>query len=188
VDTYTTAVKRLLLTTARSVITSAVLADSDAPEGIVEDFPELKENRGCFVTLHKRGALRGCIGTIEPISPLLECVKRNALNAALRDPRFPSVTVGELPDISIEISVLTVPEPLVYRDPEELKNKLEPGHHGVILSQGWHSATFLPQVWEQLPDKTTFLSHLCIKAGLSGEAWRDKQTRIQVYTVIHFSE
>jgi hypothetical protein len=188
VTTYSAAEKTFLLETARSVITSELLPGSASPAGAIDDFPALGKKRGCFVTLHKRGALRGCIGTIEPICPLIDCVKRNALNAAFHDPRFPSVTVEELPKLNIEISVLTVPEPLVYRDPEDLKNKLVPGHHGVILSQGWHSATFLPQVWEQLPDKTAFLTHLCQKAGLAGRAWREKETHLQVYTVVHFSE
>jgi uncharacterized protein len=188
VTTYSAAEKTFLLETARSVVTSEFLPGSTSPAGAIDDFPALRKKRGCFVTLHKRGALRGCIGTIEPIHPLIDCVKRNALNAAFHDPRFPSVKVEELPELNIEISVLTVPAPLVYRDPEDLKNKLVPGHHGVILSQGWHSATFLPQVWDQLPDKTAFLTHLCQKAGLAGKAWREKETLLQVYTVVHFSE
>jgi hypothetical protein len=187
-NTYSTAEKAFLLQTARSVITASLLPGSAAPSKAMDDYPGLREKRGCFVTLQKRGVLRGCIGTIEPITPLIDCVERNARNAAFHDPRFPSVTAEELPELHIEISVLTVPEPLVYRDPEDLKNKLVPGHHGVILSQGWHSATFLPQVWEQLPDKTAFLTHLCQKAGLAGKAWREKETRIEVYTVVHFSE
>lgn len=187
-DNYSPEEKAFLLKTARAMITFSLLPESDMPPRSADDFPALLEKRGCFVTLHKKGALRGCIGTIEPINPLFSCVKDNAVNAAFGDPRFSSVTAEELPDIEIEISVLTVPEALPFSDGEDLKGKLVPGVHGVILSQGRRSSTFLPQVWEQLPDKESFLTHLCMKAGLPGTAWKDTQTRIRVYQVEYFSE
>jgi AmmeMemoRadiSam system protein A len=148
----------------------------------------LKEKRGCFVTLHKKGQLRGCIGTIEPVRPLVENVEENARNAAFRDPRFPALTSDELPEIDLEVSVLTVPEILAYKDPVELKRKLVPGTHGVIITSGWHSATFLPQVWDQLPDPETFLSHLCRKAGMQPGCWQSKDVIVKVYRAEYFSE
>jgi AmmeMemoRadiSam system protein A len=140
------------------------------------------------VTLHKNGALRGCIGTIEPVTPLIACVEENAINAAFRDPRFPPLTEDELADIDIEISVLTVPSRLEFENGEDLKNKLEAGIHGVILSQGYRRSTFLPQVWEQLPQKDAFLEHLCLKGGMPKTAWMDPQTKVEVYEAEYFSE
>jgi AmmeMemoRadiSam system protein A len=148
----------------------------------------LEENRGCFVTLHKNGALRGCIGTIEAIKPLVNSVEENALNAAFRDPRFASLEEEELKYINIEISVLTVPQELSFKDKDDLKRKIKKGVHGIILSSGWHKATFLPQVWEQLPDVENFLEHLCIKAGIKKDCWKNRTTRVQTYETEFFSE
>ena len=148
----------------------------------------LSESRGCFVTLHKHGQLRGCIGTIEPIRPLLECVEKNAQSAAFDDPRFPPVSADELQEIDIEISVLSVPQALSFNDGEDLKRKLKPNAHGVILSRGIHRSTFLPQVWKQLPDKEQFLEHLCLKGGMSPKAWQDPKTKVEVYQAEVFGE
>ncbi|MBW1846006.1 MAG: AmmeMemoRadiSam system protein A [Deltaproteobacteria bacterium] len=179
--------KITLLKLARSVIKSAIDKNVKVirPETAT---PELNNKKGCFVTLHKKGALRGCIGTIEPVKSLIAAVEDNALNAAFRDPRFPSLTVNELSDVDLEISVLSPPTVLEYQDHEDLKNKLKPGVHGVILSKDWRSATFLPQVWEQLPDIEVFLGHLCQKAGMADSCWMDKDIVIKVYEVEYFSE
>jgi AmmeMemoRadiSam system protein A len=179
--------KKSLLKLARSAIASDLntgtpLEMPDHPS------PAVKEKRGCFVTLHKRGVLRGCIGIIEPMKPLMKGVEENAVNAAFRDPRFPPLQIDEFNDVDIEISVLTSPEPLDFKNPEDLKQKLKPGVHGVILSKGWHRSTFLPQVWEQLPDPEDFLSHLCQKAGMKKDCWRDKNIEVKVYQVEYFSE
>lgn len=185
---YTAEERNLLLKLARSAIASELGTDHQISGLDLGRYPSFKEKRGCFVTLHKSGALRGCIGTLEPMDTLLVNVKDNAVKAAFGDPRFPALTIKELSQIDIEISVLTIPEPLVFTDPEDLLQKLQPGIHGVILSQGWRAATFLPQVWAQLPRKESFLSNLCLKAGLQGNAWRDKNTKIKVYEVEFFSE
>jgi AmmeMemoRadiSam system protein A len=179
--------KLILLKLARSVIESELDKTKEIirPEKIAS---ELEKKKGCFVTLHKKGQLRGCIGTIEPSKSLISSVEDNALNAAFRDPRFPSLALKELSDVDIEISVLTLPTVLEYQEAEELKRKLKPGVHGVILSNDWRSATFLPQVWEQLPDVEVFLGHLCQKAGLKNSCWKDKNTVIKVYEVEYFSE
>ncbi|MDX9787385.1 MAG: AmmeMemoRadiSam system protein A [Desulfobacterales bacterium] len=187
-DKYSHEEKTFLLRTARAMIASSLLTDVSLPETSGKAFPLLLEKRGCFVTLHKKGVLRGCIGTIEAVKPLLSCVKDNALNAAFGDPRFPALTAAELPEIEVEISVLTPPEPLPFSDEQDLKKKLIPGVHGVILTHGRRSATFLPQVWEQLPEVESFLTHLCLKAGLPGKAWLDKETQIKIYQVEYFSE
>lgn len=182
----TTEDKQELVQLAKTTIESKLIR-SARPVRPDPPSPAMVEKRGCFVTLHKKGALRGCIGTIEPVSPLITCVEENAINAAFNDPRFPRLSRDELSDIDLEISVLTVPGPLDYASEEDLLNKLRPGVHGVILSRGGNRSTFLPQVWEQLPDKKAFLAHLCMKAGMDQECWKDKETRIQVYEVDYFS-
>ena len=148
----------------------------------------LFENQGCFVTLHQNQELRGCIGTIEPEQALIDNVSENATNAAFRDPRFSPLTLKELDTIEIEISVLTLPEELIFKNGEDLKRQLEPGVHGVILSRDWHRSTFLPQVWEQLPEKEMFLKHLCLKGGMGGDCWKSTDTKVEVYSASYFSE
>jgi AmmeMemoRadiSam system protein B/AmmeMemoRadiSam system protein A len=142
----------------------------------------LLNKQGCFVTLNKNGNLRGCIGHIIPQESLYECVIENTINAAVNDRRFSQVQENELDDIEIEISALSVPEELHYESPEDLLNKLVPLKHGVILKSGFQQSTYLPQVWEQLPDKETFLSRLCIKAGISEECWKNSNTKVLTYT------
>ncbi len=176
--------KSFLLRLARNSLNAAVQkkAVTDTAE-----MPEiLKDNRGCFVTLTSKGDLRGCIGYIEPIKPLYLAVMENAENAALKDPRFPPVTVNELSGIKVEVSVLTKPQPLEFSTPDELLKKLVPGVHGVILRKGFYQSTYLPQVWEQLPDKLKFLEQLSLKAGMPRDGW--KTSEVRVYTAEHFSE
>jgi len=178
--------RRALLRLARSVIASELAkAEIERPKKVS---PVMAEKRGCFVTLHEKGILRGCIGTIEPVKPLITGIEDNALNAAFRDPRFPRLKKEELPDVDLEISVLTVPKILEWKDGDDLKKKLRPNVHGVILSQGWNSSTFLPQVWEQLPDKQLFLEHLCQKGGMKKNCWTDKNTVVKIYEAEYFSE
>jgi hypothetical protein len=186
-DVFTEEDKRSLLRLARS----AVAAKLDRTEIVLQPVnpsPVLHKLRGCFVTLQKKGALRGCIGNLQPDAPLVENVEKNAVSAAFRDPRFPPLTESELGEVEFEISVLTKPQPLLFADASDLKRKLIPGVHGVILTRGFHSATFLPQVWDQLPEFETFLSHLCRKAGLGSNCWTDPEIEIQIYQVVHFSE
>jgi AmmeMemoRadiSam system protein A len=143
---------------------------------------------GTFVTLKQRGQLRGCIGNLSSSDPLAEGVRRNAVNAAFHDPRFAPLTEGELDQVVIEVSVLTEPRPLEFSDPQDLLRKLRPNVDGVILRQGYASATFLPQVWEQLPKKEDFLGHLCLKAGLPRDAWKRSPLEVSTYQVQHFEE
>lgn len=166
--------------------------------GIAIDEPDLFEKamkeeafqtkRGVFVTLNKKGRLRGCIGSLEARDSVIEGVRRNALNAAFHDPRFNPVSPSEMDAMEIEVSILTDPKPLEYTDYKDLLGKLRPGVDGVILRSGYAGATFLPQVWDQLPDKAEFLSHLCAKAGLSANAWKDKKLEVSTYQVQYFEE
>ncbi len=149
---------------------------------------ELQHKRGTFVTLQEHGELRGCIGSLAAIDTIVEGVKRNALHAAFDDSRFRPVEKNELAAIEVEISILTEPTPLAYASAEELLRILQVGIDGVILRKGVQGATFLPQVWEQLPDPKDFLSHLCRKAGLSAEAWQSGNLEVSTYRVQYFAE
>ncbi len=150
--------------------------------------PGLEVEYGTFVTLKINGVLRGCIGNILPDGSVAEGIKRNAKNAAFHDSRFPPLTAEELAKVHIDISVLSQPQSLDYRDGDDLISKLQPGRDGVILRLGMAAATFLPQVWEQLPDPQLFLAHLCQKAGLSPTAWQDSHPKIEIYQVQCFEE
>ena len=179
--------KRYLLQLARSVILDRLgeKTSSSLPE---RNSPVFMEKRGCFVTLHSKGQLRGCIGIIEPIKSLIAAVKENAMHAGFDDPRFSPVTFQEMKSITIEISILTKPTPVNFQNADDLKKQLKPGVHGVILTHGHHRATFLPQVWDQLPGMEDFLGHSCQKAGLEKTCWKDAKTAVEVYEVAVFSE
>ena len=163
--------------------------DMDDPEifnGISKGF--LGKKRGVFVTLHKKGRLRGCIGNIEPVKTLEQGVRENAVFAAFKDSRFAPLTLDELNLIDIEISILTHPERLVYENPQALVSSLAPGIDGVIVEKDHHRATFLPQVWDQLPEPEVFLAQLCTKAGLSAAEWEKSGLRVYTYQVQSFGE
>ncbi|NQT84077.1 AmmeMemoRadiSam system protein A [bacterium] len=179
---------KFLLGLARKTIEEVVI-DGNMPEidasGLSNRLTELK---GCFVTLKEKGQLRGCIGHIFPNEPLYKAVMDNARSAAISDPRFPPVQSEELAEIEIEVSVLTVPQPLDFESPDDLLNKLRPDVDGVVLRIGRRQSTFLPQVWEQLPDKERFLAHLTAKAGLPPRMWKEPGTAILTYQVEAFKE
>ncbi|NIP51103.1 MAG: AmmeMemoRadiSam system protein A [Phycisphaerae bacterium] len=143
---------------------------------------------GTFVTLTIDGKLRGCIGNLTSNESLVSGVRRNAINAAFHDPRFSSLSLSELDLVSIEISILSEPRPLHYRDAADLLKKIRPNIDGVILRKGIASATFLPQVWEQLPQPQDFLTQLCLKAGLAADAWQHSKLEVSTYQVQHFEE
>lgn len=181
---------RILLRLARQQIEKQLGIEPTPPISTDEfNDPAFLEERGVFVTLHKRRELRGCIGSLAAVEPLAEGIQRNALNAAFKDYRFEPLTAAELEDLHIEISVLTNPQPLAYHTAEELVRLLRPTVDGVILNgPGGASATFLPQVWQQLPAAEQFLGHLCRKAGLAEEAWRSGTLQILTYQVQSFEE
>lgn len=151
--------------------------------------PALREERGVFVTLHQRGELRGCIGSLVAAESIVDGIRHNAVNAAFHDFRFNPLTVEELPRLQVEVSVLTEPVPLSYERAEELPHLLQPGRDGVILAgPGQARATFLPQVWQQLPTVEQFLGHLCRKAGLPETAWQSGNLTLSTYQVQSFEE
>lgn len=150
--------------------------------------PALREIGASFVTLTGHGQLRGCIGTLEAHQPLAEDVREHAIAAALEDYRFPPVSPRELDEIEIEISRLTRTEPLSYDNPEDLERKLRPGIDGVVLRDRFRRATFLPQVWQQLPEPELFLNHLCQKMGVPRDYWRCNPLTVEIYQVEEFRE
>lgn len=182
-DLYTSQEKTILLDIARKEIASN-LNGGDPPllDGLDEKFMQI---RSCFVTLHtSSGALRGCIGNIEPFQPLVENIIHNAKNAAFQDPRFPPVSsMDELKSLIIEISILTVTDSIPsYRD-------FIVGKHGIILQKGSRSSVFLPQVApEQGWDTETTLSHLAMKAGLLPEAWKEDDCEFKIFEAVYFRE
>jgi uncharacterized protein len=157
-------------------------------EKLLADYPELAEKRATFVTLKMDGrALRGCIGSIVPHAMLYDDVASNAKSAAFRDPRFAPLDENEYRRCSVEVSLLTVPEKLSYTDAADLRAKIRPGVDGVILQQDGQSATFLPQVWEELPDFDQFFAHLGVKAGL-GSYVLNHHPEIFTYQAEHFED
>lgn len=185
---FNSADRRFMLELARKTL-SQVTAGKPLPVPESDAVPAAcRAEKGCFVTLTKAGDLRGCIGNIMPTGPLYLSVVENARSAALRDPRFHPVTADEAPKLLIEISVLSLPEPLAFSSPDDLLAKLQPHRDGVVLRIGERGATFLPQVWEQLSEKTQFLSHLSAKAGCSPDAWRGNDVTVSIYHVEAFQE
>ena len=179
--------KKYLLALARKTISHYLEKGSS---GTIDEppFETLMEPAATFVSLHSRGELRGCIGTLVASQPLYLSVCTNALNAAFEDDRFGPLTKEELERVKLEISVLSELKPLTFSSPSDLLEKLVPNKHGVLLERGGRSATFLPQVWEQLPEKERFLSELCAKAGLPPRAWLEKGLRVWTYAADVFSE
>jgi AmmeMemoRadiSam system protein A len=162
--------RRALLDLARASVAARV-AGQAAPAPEREVLPELKA--GAFVTLRRSGELRGCIGHLEAERPVGEVVVRVAASAALEDPRFPPVRPSELATLDIEVSVLGPLERIDPRDPASI----EVGRHGLVIEQGHHRGLLLPQVATEWGwDRETFLSHLCAKAGLPRDAWREGAT------------
>jgi len=180
---------RLLVTLARGTLNQLVGREPVADPGrTLPDDPVLHTPGALFVTLKKHDRLRGCIGSLEGREPLAQGVRTYAEHAALHDPRFAPLSADELDQVTIEVSVLTPPQRLAYTDGKELLARLRPGVDGVIVRKGSASATFLPQVWEQLPRPEEFLSQLCLKAGLSADEWRRGRLDIAFYQVQAFKE
>ena len=152
-----------------------------------EAAPWLLDPGACFVTLTQQGELRGCIGSLEAHRTLLADVKANALAAAFRDPRFSPLAGHELDDVEIEVSLLSPMQPLTFAGEAEALAQLRPGIDGVVFEFGARRSTFLPQVWEQLPDAQEFMAHLKRKAGLPTSFWA-AEVRLQRYTVSKWKE
>jgi AmmeMemoRadiSam system protein B/AmmeMemoRadiSam system protein A len=186
--TLTAADQGWLLALARDSLRQAATAGRVQPPPGNNVSEALAVPRGVFVTLTKNGALRGCIGHIVPQMPLYRAVAENTRNAALSDPRFPPVTPAEVDRLEIEISVLTPPRPLTFTSPDDLLRKLRPHKDGVVLTIAAGLATYLPQVWEMLPDKVEFLDSLAEKAGGQAGDWRKPGAKVAIYHVVSFKE
>lgn len=180
--------KRYLLTLARDTIANALHHQPEPAVDLETLSTVLREPGASFVTLTIKGNLRGCIGSLEAHQSLAVDVREHAFQAAFEDYRFPPLSERELPETTIEISRLTKPVELVYDDPTDLPRLLQPGRDGVILQDGFRRATFLPQVWEQLPDIEAFLSHLCAKMGAPADLWKKKTLQVKTYSVEEFHE
>ena len=176
-------VKLARQTIAERLGKKSIKVDPDAMADVA-----FQDHRGTFVTLTINKQLRGCIGNLNSTESILAGIKRNAVNAAFHDPRFSPLKAHELDQVDIEVSILTEPQRLEYGDSKDLLSKLRVHVDGVILSKGPASATFLPQVWEQLPRPEQFLSHLCMKARLPADDWKKSQLDILTYQVQYFEE
>jgi len=173
--------KQLLLQVARDTIGAQLKGKAAAP--VKASSPVLEEPRGAFVSLHRRGQLRGCIGYIEAVKPLLQTVREMAPAAAFQDPRFRPLQADELADLEIEISVLT-PMRLIKSTDE-----IEVGKHGLYLIKGLNRGLLLPQVATEYHwDRRTFLEHTCNKAGLPPDAWKDPNTQIFIFRAEIFAD
>jgi AmmeMemoRadiSam system protein A len=179
--------KELLLQIARAAIFQGLAQPSDDPPLFREVPAELMVERATFVTLEVEGALRGCIGMLDACCPLAEDIEKNARAAAFQDPRFPPLSRDEFGRVEIHISILSPPEELSFVSENDLIEQIRPGIDGLILEDGVHRGTFLPSVWEQLPDKQLFLTHLKMKAGLSDSYWSDT-LKVFRYTAEYFGE
>lgn len=180
--------KAILLTTARESVNNA--AENCPPQKIeLDKFPlEIRDIASSFVTLTKNGILPGCIGSLEASQPLIIDVQNRAYAAATQDYRFNPVTSDELDEILIEVSILTPAQRFLYTNPDELIENITPHLHGVVLKSGTRRATFLPQVWEKIPEKEIFMERLCLKMGLNPEFWRQEEMEVYLYEVEEFHE
>jgi len=156
---------------------------------IPEVAPKLRQPCGVFVTLTERGELRGCIGHPLPRMPLVEAVVDSAISSATGDPRFPAVVAGELPEIKVEVSVLSPPELIKVASPREYPKHVEIGKHGLVVEYAGFAGLLLPQVAVEWGwDAEEFLSHTCMKAGLSPDSWLERGVRISRFAAQIFSE
>jgi AmmeMemoRadiSam system protein A len=187
-DKLTDQEKQTLLKLAREALQHGVAGHTMPALKPLQMTQSLRAEGASFVTLTIDGELRGCIGSLEPYQSLAEDVRQHAVGAALEDPRFPPVSREEIERIKIEISRLTMPKPLAYADADDLLNRLRPNEDGVILRDGGRRATFLPQVWDKIPDKAEFLDNLCYKMGEAPDTWRKKHLEVLTYEVEEFRE
>jgi len=182
-DTLPRDAGRVLLPLARTAIANQLgmsWQEDETPQW-------LQQYGACFITLTRDTKLRGCVGTLRPHRALAEDVKANAVAAAFRDPRFPPVAAGEFPVVALEISVLSAVEPMRFDDEADALRQLRRGIDGLVFEYGYHTSTFLPQVWEDFKEPTEFVAHLKYKAGLPPDFW-DKDVRLSRYTVFKWRE
>jgi AmmeMemoRadiSam system protein A len=180
--------RKFLLSLARQSIENCINGTSLPVLEIKSLSSILQEQGASFVTLTYRGYLRGCVGALEPYQSLAEDVREHAVAAAFQDYRFPPLQAKEMEGIEIEISYLSRPIPLKYDNPVDLPHLLKPNIDGVVLRDGMRRATFLPQVWEKIPNPEEFLEELCMKMGAQPDLWRRKKLDVLTYQVEEFHE
>jgi AmmeMemoRadiSam system protein A len=180
--------KQILLLLARNVIRGVLIDQEIPPVDLSECSKSLVEPGACFVTITKAGVLRGCVGSIEPVRPLILDVQDRAQAAAFHDYRFPPLNLSEIDKIKIEISRLTPPQRINYQDPLDLPDLIRPHEDGLILGYKGRRATFLPQVWDKLSSPELFLDRLCSKMGQDASLWRRAVLEAEIYQVEKFSE
>ena len=179
---YSDEEKKVLLKIANDAIKFGLENNTEMQINKAEYPEKLQEDRASFVTLHLDHQLKGCIGSLQAHQHLVQDVAHNAYAAAFLDPRFPPLTSDEFPKLKLHISVLNVPEPMTFTSEEDLVQQLRPGIDGLILTDGAYKGTFLPSVWEELPDPALFIKHLKQKAGLSPDYWSEN-IEVERYTV-----
>jgi uncharacterized protein len=179
------ALRERLLTLATLGVRHAAEARAEPALDLVSEAPALLHPGASFVTLKREGRLRGCIGSLEPTRPLAQDVAANGYAAARRDPRFPALEIRELDGLELSVSTLGPQQGLVVASRSELLVTLRPGVDGLVVRSGAHRATFLPAVWEQLPDPESFIAALWRKAGLPPSAW-PRELQLSRYHVEHF--
>jgi len=175
--------KDVLLKIAKDAILSEFDGRKIDREALIRRYPELLKKGAVFVTIKERGALRGCIGSLIAHRPLIDDLIENAKSAAFRDPRFPPLRRDEVDKINLEISILSPYKEVKYKNIEDLKRKIRPGVDGVVLKLNGYQATFLPQVWEELPTFEEFFAHLCLKAGINPKGCLEAHPQIYTYQV-----
>ncbi len=174
---------RVLLPLARA----AIATELGLSHAASDEQPWLRQEGACFITLMREGKLRGCIGTLRPHRTLADDVKANAVGAAFRDPRFTPLTAAEFAAVSVEISVLSALDPMSFSDELDALRQLRAGMDGLVFQYGYHTSTFLPQMWNDFKEPSDFLSHLKYKAGLPPDFW-DKEVQLSRYTVFKWRE
>jgi len=179
--------REMLLRVAMDSIAHGVAHNRPSPIDPAAFPARLRERRATFVTLEKEGRLRGCIGSLQAGRSLVEDVAENAFNAAFQDPRFPRLIGEELARVAVKLSLLTPAEEMHFESEADLMGQLRPGVDGLILKSGARRATFLPAVWESLPEPVEFLRHLKRKAGLDPDSWPSDVVVLR-YTAEHISE
>lgn len=184
-DTLPLSLRQQLLGLGRQMIVHSLGDGGEFQIQLNQFHPALREKRGCFVTLNKMGRLRGCIGSLVASRPLVLDLANNAIAAAFKDRRFQPLTLEEYPLVDLHISVLSPATPLQVGSRQELLDTLRPGIDGIILEQESHRSTYLPSVWEKIPDPEQFVSELRAKAGLPKEGWSEKM-KVSRYTTEEF--
>jgi AmmeMemoRadiSam system protein A len=182
--------KQLLLDIARAALLAATSGVDPYPKAESESSelknypPALRQEAACFVTLSIEGQLRGCIGSLQAHQALVYEVRQNTASSALRDPRFAPVSAADVDRITIEISILSQPKAMQFSSESDLLKQIIPFEDGLVLEEGRHRATFLPLVWEKLPNKADFLTELKSKAGLPRDYWSNRLSVSRYKTLI----